>query len=553
MRALLAGSVVLLLALGFTVPAESGDGLAEAWRVASDGSAELVEGRVLDLAPPSMPTMQTRQAPQEPDVGPDPGDLSSEKQRPTRLVTLYGHVFGLGLIPGARGDGEFGPAGPQPANTIYPHGDANLGLGFFDWCSDAGSFQGIPPEPSPWGGCDGDPNNKIGLFLTAGPVQVHTPDEFVYSKLHNERGRTKDIVLDTAGEVKAWLWMSLDYHSWSVGNGQDDTFCPVGLPPDVGCPYPYWGWDPAVWPQWVVEAKLYMVELGEYGQGASEPPPIYESWAGGSMTLIAEGATQPEDVTNGLPGNPNVHEFEVSLGRPKVELIPKTHDVVLVYSFYSLLNGQKVAVHSWRVWAGELFPAKFTLPLKNPLDVELVIPQFVHDKLLIHGVIASAFGSYDVNVASAKLTVLGPGNQPVEPRTLSRVGDYQVAHGAHFKPVNVTWIWDYRADGLKPGSYKVLVEACNQQGSACEVTEAAFTIDEQLQPTDIRVGRSGQRTVSEEQLEEITSGQASTQALDEAQAEPQAPPPSRRTPGFEAAGLALAGGLALAVRRRWER
>jgi hypothetical protein len=515
-------------------------------RVAPEGTATPVEGLEL-MAPPAAPRASTDQG--EPagsgsGSGPSVGDelLAEEKARPTRDVSFYGHVFGLGMN------------GPQPANTIFPQGDANLGLGSYDWCTDSVALQGLPPQPSPWTGCDKDENNKIALFLTAGPVQVHSPDDFAYSLLHNERGRTKDLVLDTTKDVTANLWMSLDYHSWTVGNlvGNDSTNCIVGMPPDIGCPYPYWGWDPAVWPAWVVEAKLYHGTLGDYGQGASDPPPIVEAWRNGGLELVAEGTVGPQDVTNGLPGSPNVHDFEVNLGKPQVEVIPKGDDIVLVYNFYSLLNGQKVSVHSWRVWAGELFPARFTLPVKNALDIELVIPQFVHDRALVHTVIASAFGSYDVDVKSVDLQVLD-GNTPVTPQHITRVGDYQVAHGAHFKPVNITWVWDYKADRLKPGTYKTLVTACNFQHSACEQVQGAFTIDANLDPTDIQVGRQGQRTVTEGQLSQIQQGPAGgSLSVNRAPAEvlPTSPAP-RATPGFEAL-LAAPALLAAVLLRRWK-
>jgi hypothetical protein len=230
-----------------------------------------------------------------------------------------------------------------------------------------------------------------------------------------------------------------------------------------------------------------------------------------------------------------------------------------------------------------MFPTTFTLPTKNALDVELVIPQFVHDKLLIHSVISSAWGSYDVDVPSAKVTVLDSGLRPVDMPSVVRVGDYQVAHGAHFKPVNITWIWDYKADKLRPGTYKVLVEACNRQHSACEATEAAFTIGEDLAPTDVVVGRQGQRTISEGQLDAMTGGTepghtggyrlsdldlpvlhlASDGAIlrdGDGLAAPSLPSPSDDAPQAEAVRAApgaplllamlAAAGLALAARRR---
>lgn len=445
------------------------------------GSAAAALVVVLSLALGSLGATAQEEAP------PDSSLLDAEKGRPTRTVTLYGHVFATGI------------GSPMPANTIFPKGDANLGLG-----NNGQLICGSLPQPIHSGPCQDDPSQALAVFLTAGPVQVHDRSEFNYTLLHNEHGRSKDVVLDPAQDITAQLWMSLDLHGWSVGGGA--SFCPFFLPPDVACNmYPYWGWDPAHWPGWVVEATLYMTELGEYGQGASDPPPIAEKWASKDMTVVAHGATEPRDVDNGLPGSENVNLFEVNLGKPLVQVIPKTHDLVLVYSWYSMVNGQQIG-GPWRLWSGEVFPQLFTLPVKNAVDVELVIPQFVHDKLLVHSVIASAFGSYDVDVGSAKVTVLDDGNRPADMLTVKRVGDYQVAHGAHFKPVNITWIWDYKADKLRPGTYKVQVEACNTQHSACEVTEGGFTIDGNLAPVDVRVGRQGQRTITEGQLDSFTGG-----------------------------------------------
>jgi hypothetical protein len=471
------------------------------------------------------------------------------------MVTFYGHVFGVGFTAPQNGK-DFGPDGPQPANTIFPAGDANLGLGQFDWCSDEGGAQGLPPSPNS-NTCDVDPNNKLVLFSTAGPVQVHSRDDMAYSKLHNEHGHTKDIVLDTTQDITATLWMSLDYHSWPTGNllpvgDNGGTDCIVPLTPDLGCPAPYWGWDPAIYPQWVVEAKLYMADLGDYGNGASEPPPIEGAWSGGKATLVAAGATPPTDVTNGLPGSPNVLEYKVNLGKPKVDVIPKTYDFFLVYSFYSVLGGQKVGAHTWRVWAGELFPPTFTLPVKNAFDVELVIPQFVHDKLLVLGVMSTPWGSYDIDLGSAQLQVLDSGNAPVSLQHATRFGDYQVSHGSHFKPVNFTWVWDYQKDHLKPGAYKVLVTACNHQHSACETTQAGFTVDQNLQPTAIEVGRQGQRTITEGQLAAIQDQPGSPGNLTLAAA-PVAALPARQAPGFDAFLIAPALAAAmLLLRRRWE-
>jgi hypothetical protein len=490
---------------------------------------------VLLLAAPTLSLAQTA-----PDPGAGGSAGSGDAARASQTVTLYGHVFGNGLDP------TRGINGPMPANTVPPIGD-NL---FAVWQSDGcGIPTGDPSGAVAPGGpdCDSDPINKLVLFLTAGPVQVHSADDFNYSLLHNEHGRAKDLYLDTTKDIHAWFWGAADYFSWNL-------LCPTleqGLPPDVACPWPSWGWDPGILPGFTVEATLYMASLGDYGQGASEPPPIANALAGAKV--IAKGKAGPANLQTGLPGSPNAQEFDINLGKPSVDVIPKDQDIFLIYSWYEDINGQHVGLDYFKPWAGEQFPVHFTLPVKNPFDVELVIPQFIHNKVLIHGVLSSPWGSYDVDTKSVQLDIRDPTNSPVQLQHVIRSGDYSVAHGAHFKPVNITWVWDYNADKARPGTYKATVSGCDLE-NICSSTESTFTINADGTPGSFTIGRSGQQTASEGQLQAIT-GNAQPGSGNLSLASAPVPIASggseRKAPGPDA-GLLLAGAalLALAIRRR---
>ncbi|MCA1813746.1 MAG: hypothetical protein LC624_07330 [Halobacteriales archaeon] len=445
-----------------------------------------------------------------PAFGQDAGSGSDDAARQSQTITMYGHVFNNGFDA------------PQPANTYAPEGDELTAFWNDDNC-------GVLPVDDPtvgvpvYGGfapggpdCDTDAINKLVIFLTAGPVQVHSSNDFndtatFYSLLHNEHGRAKDVFLDTTKDVHAWFYAAADYFSWA-------QFCPdgfvPGILPDVTCEYPPWAWDPGVMPNFVVEATLYMGSLGEYGQGASDPPPIHEAVTNGQAKVIAHGATDPQDLQTGLPGSPNSQEFDVNLGKPLVDVVPKDQDIFLVYSWYEQGPNGKMGLSmqpapSMKPWAGEQYPVRFTVPVKNPVDVELVIPQFIHDKALIHGVLSSPWGSYDVDVGTVQLELRDPSGQYLSPEHITRAGDYSVAHGAHFKPVNITWVWDYKADHARPGTYKALVKGCDRE-AICSSTEATFTINADGSPGDFTVGRSGQQTVSAGQLAGLT-GQPPTE------------------------------------------
>lgn len=410
----------------------------------------------------------------------------------TAHVTFYGHVFGLGL------------AQPMPSNAQPPEGEEVFGLGSTDVCAPA------PSNPALLD-CETDPNNKLALFSSAGFVDVKGRDEFNskgdYTLFHNERGLTKDILFDTSEDVKAILWMSLDTHVWFVGGGNNETDCPVDNPRDVGCPYPSWGWDPAVWNDWQVKATLYAANLGDHGSSPSEAPPIQAALADGSARIIAEGVTTPRQVINGLPGNPNVHAFEVNLGKPATETVEREESFFLVYSFYTFTGGNAYSIHNWRVWAGEFFPPTYTLPVKNAFDVELVVPTFLHDKLVVIGVMNTPWGSYDVDPAMTKITIAEKASgREVEPFRLQSFSDYSVAHGGHYRPVNETWIWDYKRDNLAPGTYTVTVSAMNWAHSAFGRCTGEFTVGPGGAPGPTVIGECGQRTADEEFIEEKTAG-----------------------------------------------
>ncbi|MHB8604487.1 MAG: hypothetical protein ACYDCK_04460 [Thermoplasmatota archaeon] len=407
---------------------------------------------------------------------------ASETARPTSFVKFYGHVFGVGL------------GSPMPSNTQFPAGEDNLGLGGDTACSDTAAA--VAPD----GDCQSDPNNKVALYSTPGFVQIANFNEFNrkggYAALHNEHGSTKDIVLDTSQHIKATVYTSVDFHSWFVGQG--DTVCVTGDPPeDVACPYPDWGWDPGTMVDSQVKATLYYAILGSYGAAAGEKPDIQGALAGGKATMVAQGLVGPKQVSNGLPGSPNQIKWDIDLGTPKVSLIPKEANFFLVFQMdNSNAWGEYSTVNSYRFWAGEYFPPSYTLPVKNAFDVEQVIPTFVYGKLAIIGVINTPWGSYDIDPAATRLTVTNAQGTQVTPEHVDVLADYSVAHGAHYKPVNVTFVWDYAADRLRAGTYTATIFAQNHEGSASAQCTATFTIQPDGTPGAANAGICGEQTAN---------------------------------------------------------
>jgi hypothetical protein len=405
-------------------------------------------------------------------------------------VPFYGHVF------------THTASRPAPANVEYPTGEANYGRGTLHECFRGGEVVPLEQEANTEHDCEDSYINSLVLYSTAGFVDVNDREEFLnngmYSQLHNERGQAKPVLLDTDGTVTANIHMTVDLHGWADGDGE--TFCVLPHPENVPCAYPYWGWDPGAQPDYQVEATLYSAELGPYKGEAARRPPIEETLRDGNPTVVAHGQTEPELAMDGIPTTPRVLEFEVDLGQPQVDRIPKTHDFFLVYKFHSNSSGEKYGIHSWRIWAGEFYPPSFSVPVENAFAVESVIPRFVHDKLAVVGVMGSPWGSYDIDPEATHLTIQeAETGATVEPEAIEAFADYSVAHGGHFDPANVSYVWDYKKDDLEPGTYEATITAENYQNTVTASCTGTFTVGPNGQPRGTQPGSCGFQSLTEEQ------------------------------------------------------
>ncbi len=420
------------------------------------------------------------------------GSQDSGADGESDVVTFYGHVFGHGV------------GAPMPSNTEAPIGENNYGLGFIGGCG---------PSATPGGlSCEDDTSKRLVLFSTPGFVDVEGPADWEagggYSLLHNERGQTQDVQLDTSQNMEATIFMTADFHGWPVStvNGEG-TLCAYPHPEDVPCVYPYWGWDVGTHPNAVVEATLYHAQLGDHGANASDAPPIADAIP--DAEVVAHGQWSGQMV-NGLPGTPTANEITVDMGTPEIDTIPRDHDWFVDYHWYQSAGGTDYGTHSWRLFAGEFFPPSYTIPVENAFSVESVIPTFAHGQLAILGIMNTPWGSYDLQPGSVDLTVEGP-NGEVTPERIDRRGQFSVAHGGHYQPINFTWIWDYQAEDLPTGEYTVTVSASNFQGSSSAACSATFTLNqegEQFVPNQIDPGRCGAQTLSEERAQQLQEGAA---------------------------------------------
>lgn len=235
------------------------------------------------------------------------------------------------------------------------------------------------------------------------------------------------------------------------------------------------------------------------------------------VVVMAHGKSAPTDMvsvddTVPVAADPAVTEFKfdyewdpdfVASGG----VIPHTDNIVIEWEWYQetpnpaggtnqyILGGAPAGL-VWNLNSGEDYPANVVLPIRNPIDVELVYPQFIHDKLVILSVINTPWGSYDIDPALITLEVRDASGAkvPFKEGTLTKVVEQSVAHSGHYQPIKPTWVWDYQAQELRPGEYSVTVGVTNFQHSVTTDTTALFTLNDGGGGTT-QFGQSGIQTL----------------------------------------------------------
>jgi uncharacterized protein (TIGR03382 family) len=476
---------------------------------------------------------------QDPPVADENQTREEILKQPGQDVTFYGHIF------------AFGEGSPMPMNTQFPIGEADYSIGTAAGC-------GTPP-PLPPGSWDDETEcqtweaNTQLWYSTAGFVQVKSSDEWEgYEQFHNERGLTKDVFMDTSKKPVFTYYMSGDFHGW----------------PSNLCTNVCWNWDPGTFNDWVVEAWMFHAPLGALHSNASEQPdmsPVTDRAP--EAVLMAHGKTEPFDMVSLDPsiptGQQTVWPFTAEMEWESAFLatdgsVPFTDNLVMQFRWYQETDGRQYIIGSnigtvptpnWNINSGEDYPANVVVPVRNAIDVELVYPQFIHDKLVLLSVINTPWGSYDIDPALITLTVKdASGNKvPFKDGTLTQVLEQSVAHSGHYMPVKPTWVWDYKAQGLQPGEYSVSVGVTNFQHSVTTETTALFIISADGSG-ETQEGRSGIQTLRGD----IHAGHEGTAADPNAATTTSAPPATstEKSPGATLPLLAAAMAAVLLLRRR---
>lgn len=424
-------------------------------------------------------------------------------------TVLYGHLFNL--------------LDPVPINVQFPN----------EQCHDLDRGFTSVPTVGPFD------QAKQDLYSSPGFVEYEQgsiKDGVCDPRLHPERGITSDVIIDTSIPIMFYWYMSADTDDVSLAADPRDVN--TGAMPCLEVTVQLWtGRHPG-------QGTLL-------AQGKSTRTVLSSKVAPETDLPTPDPCVDPATATI----YPNlqikkVHEFPVNLG-PALGNIPKVEAFVIHVEWrqFSQTGSQKFAQREWNVHTGVEYRNRLVVPVLNPQRVEEVRPQLFEEKIYIHGVFNSPWGSYDVDPSSLKVEILKPDGSVFESSNLGEpILKFSVDHDAHFRPVNATFPWEYKKDNLPPGTYKIRMSSLNWQHTAGASNEATIELPSSYltKPRAIKITSSEgviQRNIVGKGVRTGGGPNIDLEGADE-----------KGLPGFEGVVVltAMLGAAAFAARRRKE-
>jgi hypothetical protein len=336
--------------------------------------------------------------------------------------------------------------------------------------------------------------NQVHFFNSMGPVEYNA--SLAQPRIHPERGLALPLELDAEKDVLVYWYMSAD--AARVSQVGFDGPAPAGA-----------------LPHFTVRAEL---RLGN---------DLRKDLSGGDLIAAGEATVDLVTVPGGAP-----MEIIVNLGKPQMESIPQKDSFNLGVSWFQVdQGGERVLAPGWKLHTGPQYPNRLVLPVKNPIYVYFVEPQFQEDRLAVNAAFNSPLGNYAVDASSLQVEIHGPDGFHAKALSEPVVVQHTFQHNEHQVATLEGWLWDYKADHAPPGNYTVVVRGSDVQHLAVAEKSASFTLAEQGK-AGVALDSEGAEVLTKQQLED-------------------APPPAKKSPGAEPA-LLLAGlaAVALALGRR---
>ena len=332
------------------------------------------------------------------------------------VVPLYAHIYDL--------------LQTAPLNT-QPMIDLDLARGF-----GSPSVSGAGPLDNP---------TSLRFVSSPGLVEYNITEDG-FPRMHPERGISYDVLLDTSQPIIGHFFLGV--RATDVPQLGETSGPEAGVAPSL-------------------TVRMTM-RVGDDVGGDLD-----------AGEIIAQGQTTLGPEAWAVSGAPV--EFVVDMGTPKVDRLPGIEAFNVKVEWFNAETpdgGVQVTQRDWVVHTGVEYPNRVDVNVLNPLALYSLRPTPLgEDRISIHAVLNSPFGNYDVDVPNLTMRVEGP----TTPRSIGAplVVQRSFEHNQHYAPVELTWVWPYRADGAQPGEYTVTVTAANLQQTATVTKSATFVVPEQ--------------------------------------------------------------------------
>lgn len=327
--------------------------------------------------------------------------------------------------------------------------------------------------------------NTIRGYATSGPVEY----DFIENgqpRFHPERGIARDILLDRAVAPVAHLYLNVrDFVGTHTAPNALPTFTFAVTMREgntVG------GGDELDATPVIMEGKMsaHVVHLGVCPQELSTgdvvgPPvpdaavPVCDASANG---LVPAGTSGPDGLPILVADANGTVAFPVQL-EVKADRIPKADAYNIRIDWYQNPTGnaeqdREYAEGYLRLVSDAQHHPRLEMAILNPVYIEYIHPEVAAGILLIHTCLNSPWGTYDLDVGNITVLVDGP-TKPGKMQVVTSQNAHN--HGLHDKCAEVTWLWRFRDEGAKDGTYAIHLSAPNLAGNARASDDASFTIE----------------------------------------------------------------------------
>jgi hypothetical protein len=390
-------------------------------------------------------------------------------------------LVALALAPAAQGEVK-NPTASTPT-TLYFHLFDTFNLFPINTQAPDVAFFKVGGTDFPSIASQGFAFNSVRGYATSGPVEYNFIENG-QPRFHPERGIAKDVLLDKSVQPVAHLYLNVrDFLGTHVAPDALPTFTfAVTMREGNSGPDAELDANPVIlqgaMSAHVVSLLVCPQELN-LSPGSPAPDPIAAPVCSGAANdALPDGTSAPDGLPILVADANGTVEFPVKLNLVG-DKIPKADAYNVRVDWYQNPTGsadqdRQYAEGFLRLISDAQHHPRLDLAILDPVYIEYIHPEVAAGILLIHTCVNSPWGTYDVDVANMTVSVDGP-SKPLRLAVVTSQNAHN--HGLHDKCAEVTYLWRFRDEGAKDGTYAIHLAVPNVGRSATATGDAGFTVE----------------------------------------------------------------------------